>query len=786
MSSTKLKSPKKTITPRSLCLALVRCESEKQIIKLLQKAGYWDDERAWRNYGDAENNYSQIGNQQSRPEAALVEKLFNSVDSVLLSHCLKNGIDPTSSAAPQSIQEAVAKFLGIPNGRLADLTPKQRTQIADNIRFIATGASANPNYIIADKGEGQTAQTLPKTILSLSKSNKLRIPFVQGKYNMGGSGVLKFCGRTGFQLIVTRRNPAIADSSDPTSGDWAFTIVRRFDPKDGAKNSSYKYLAPEGKVMHFPHEALPLLPGKYPEAYGETMESGTFIKVYEYAIGRTLCTNILFDLYNKLSLLMPAIALPVRFMERRKGYKGHTLETTMAGLSVRLDEDRNANIEDGFPSSASITVEGQQMDARIIAFKPKKREKYTTKDGIIFEINGQVHGTLSTSFFSRKAVEMSYLKDSILVLVDCSQLDGRSREDLFMTSRDRMSSCELLRLIEKELEALIKNHQGLKELRARRREEAIKDKLDDAKPLAEVINSVLRKSPSLAHLFGIGQRLANPLKSKSSASQKAFTGVRYPTFFKLSKEYPVTKPKPCPINQKRFRVQFTTDAENEYFTRAQDPGTFKLSVNGSLVAGSSSYSGNLWSGKYDVNITIPKGVKEGDKLLIKSEVSDPTCHESFKDEFYVQITEAIKPSAGGGTKRKNPSSGKPGLSNSHKDQLGLPNVIEVIKEEWAEHGFDECSALKVVSGGKDTYDFFLNRDNVHLLREQKSNTKVEPKIQLARFKYGLVLIGLSMLNEHKKSKAETEIEPIIFEATRSIAPVLLPLIQSMGELTVND
>jgi hypothetical protein len=280
--------------------------------------------------------------------------------------------------------------------------------------------------------------------------------------------------------------------------------------------------------------------------------------------------------------------------------------------------------------------------------------------------------------------------------------------------------------------------------------------------------------------------LANPTKSKSSASQKAFTGVRYPTFFKLSKGHSVTNPKQCPINQKRFRVQFTTDAENEYFTRAQDPGTFTLSVNGTLVTGSSSYSGNLWSGKYDVNITIPKGVKEGDKLLIKSEVSDPTCHESFKDEFYVQITEAVKPSPGGGTKRKPPASGKPGSNNNHKDQLGLPNVIEVSQDEWATHGFDEFSALKVVSGGNGTYDFFLNRDNVHLLREQKANAKIEPKIQLARFKYGFVLIGFSMLNEHKKSKAQTEIEPKILEATRAIAVVLLPLIQSMGELTVND
>ena len=125
---------------QKLCVNLVHCDSGRQINKLLKKAGCWDEEHARRNYCDAENNYSQIGSQQSWPEANLVEKLFTSVDSVLLSHCLKNGIDPTSSAAPQSIQEPVVKFLGIPNGRLNDLIAKQRTQIADNIRFIAAGA----------------------------------------------------------------------------------------------------------------------------------------------------------------------------------------------------------------------------------------------------------------------------------------------------------------------------------------------------------------------------------------------------------------------------------------------------------------------------------------------------------------------------------------------------------------------------------------------------------------------------------------------------------------------
>ena len=46
---------------QKLCMNLVHCESEQEVEKVLRKAGYWDDQSAWRNYGDKENNYSLIG-----------------------------------------------------------------------------------------------------------------------------------------------------------------------------------------------------------------------------------------------------------------------------------------------------------------------------------------------------------------------------------------------------------------------------------------------------------------------------------------------------------------------------------------------------------------------------------------------------------------------------------------------------------------------------------------------------------------------------------------------------
>lgn len=423
---------------KELCLSLARADSEEEVIKILKDVGYWDNPNVWRCYGGIENNFATIGNQQSKPDAALVEKIINSVDAVLMRECLRRGISPEGKEAPLSISESLNTFFDIYKGRLSNLTAHERTKIAENILLIATGMKSNPSYAIIDKGEGQTPKKMPETFLSLTQSNKLRIPFVQGKFNMGGTGALQFCGMHNLQLIISKRDPQIAKfDRDETKDFWGFTIIRRVNPEKGMKNSVFKYLAPDGKILMFKAESLPLLPGDYPIACINSLEYGSFLKVYNYQlIG--LKTLVIFDLYNRLSLLLPNIALPVRMYERREGYTGHSLEATLSGLSVRLDEDKRENLEPGFPSSSNIKVIGQEMKILIYAFKKGRKEKYSRDEGIIFSVNGQAHGFFSKSFFTRKSVGMSYLDDSILVLVDSTEFDGRYKEDLFMNSRDRL------------------------------------------------------------------------------------------------------------------------------------------------------------------------------------------------------------------------------------------------------------------------------------------------------------------------------------------------------------
>jgi len=95
---------------KKLCLDLLFSDTEEGVISVLKNAGYWDDPCSWRLYGDKEGNFSIAGSQQAEPEAALVEKIINSVDACLIGKCLLNEIAPESEQAPGSIRNAVARF----------------------------------------------------------------------------------------------------------------------------------------------------------------------------------------------------------------------------------------------------------------------------------------------------------------------------------------------------------------------------------------------------------------------------------------------------------------------------------------------------------------------------------------------------------------------------------------------------------------------------------------------------------------------------------------------------
>jgi hypothetical protein len=825
---------------QDLCMALMRADTEDKVIDLLKNAGFWEESAAWRFFGDYENNYNTIGNQQSRSDAALIEKLVNSVDARLMNECMVRGVDPEGSHAPQSVRDAVAEFFEEPHraksetaGRISHWSDAKRTEVARGITLAATGfppREGRPCFTIADCGEGQTPERMPETLLSLTKSNKLRIPFVQGKFNMGGTGVLKFCGRHHLQLIVSRRNPAIVDrkTSRPSDSDWGFTLVRREDPEGGRRSSVYTYLAPldsdtrpgQGRVLHFSADLMPIFPDGR-NAYAKTSDHGTLIKLYEYTASGYSNTHILRKdgLLARLDLLLPDPALPIRLHECRSAFRGHegSFETTLTGLRVRLEDGKGENLEDGFPASCPISVDGEGMTATIYAFKKGKADTYRKNEGIIFTVNGQTHGQLTKDFFNRKdAGRLNYIADSILVTVDCSPISGRAREDLFMNSRDRLSHGELRIKIEEQLEEMLRQHQGLRALKEKRRSEEVQSKLEDEKPLEDVLKSLLEHSPTLSNLFLQGLRASNPFKTlKVKEQEKEFHGKKHPTYFKFKdKESGKELQRDCHINQ-RARIVFETDAANDYFSRADDKGQFTLDI----ISGEGSnpvldfVGPNLQNGIATLTVRLPDNCDVGDTLRFKATVNDPTLVQPFNNVFVIDVKEEVETNGGKGGRRKPPSSEK-GLDREAPSGIALPNIIPIYEADWPNQNppFDKYSALRLgisdVSdngpgnnghGGNgdrhDVYDFKINMDNLFFKSELKESAG-DADLLRARWKYALVLVGLALLHDdaQRQQSAKTSengeedsgpnIEARVEEFTKAVAPVLLPMINSLGNLDV--
>ncbi len=299
--------------PQQLCHDLLVAETEEQVMKALRAYDFWERREVWRPYGDISNNRGVVGNQQSSPVAALVEKLINSIDALLTCECRRKRIDPSGPQSPKTMQGAIEHLFGVKGGRIHTLDAHARTSLAQRIQLIATGGKSEPNYLIIDDGEGQNPSEFPNTFLSLLRENKTNIPFVQGKFNMGGTGVLQFTGKNSFQLIISRRQQDLTGAETK----WGFTIIRRIAPAPGQPHSLYVYLAPEGNILCFESEYLMVYPGNYPSTYSESLVAGTCIKLWNYKLPGGLKTIATLDLRYALERYLPDPALPVRVRERR-------------------------------------------------------------------------------------------------------------------------------------------------------------------------------------------------------------------------------------------------------------------------------------------------------------------------------------------------------------------------------------------------------------------------------------------------------------------------------------
>ena len=751
----------KSKTAKILLLKLVSASSEAEVQKIIDDDPLLSKEQNWKPYGGYHGNFNTIHNQQQEPVASLVEKLVNGIDHLLLKECKLRGINPEGNKAPKSMQEAVELFFGIKKGDFSEVGGKKRRELASNILIIAEGSRERPNIVVVDTGEGQPPSDFEDTFVSLHKGNKDKIRFVQGKYNMGGTGVLPFCGEHHYQLFLSRKTPALLESNQ--DGRWGFTLVRlhKVTSSDPHKNSWYEYCVDEnGQILSFPGETLNILPNN------EGFASGTYVKMFNYDLPDP--SIIGFGLWRELNRFLYAPALPIMLYEARD-YKGHSRTKLMLGNKMRTMVDDRDSVEHTLAITAELGKFGKRnIEVALLKEGTSKSEFTTQNDAIFFTINGQTHATLGRSFLRTRA-KLYYLADYLLVHIDCTDVETNIREQTFMPSRERMRHNEISKEVEEILADELKRHDGLQKLNQFRREQQIIKNPKDTEFLEGVVSNLIKNNRSLLNYLGLGGGVKD-VKQPGPIVIEKYEGKRFPTYLKILSYSPKDKlyRKQIPKNS-YARLKLETDAANDYFDRASENGKLKMTPD----IMSSFY---LWDGIITAKLVPPKGVKVGEIQKSVIELTRPyegSLFVEFEVEYTPPIQTQVKPSLPPG-----PPKGK---------DYKLPEPILVYKEEadsrvswtqkgWAGKDIAEVAPSGSTNGDEQNLDVYINMDADILhdyLRRQQVSQKQHELIE-GSWKTSIFLNSLVLYNDLSK----LEKEEMLPDVMKSISKITLDLMRN--------
>lgn len=741
---------------KDICMDLIQSESENEVTKILENNGFLGGEKNWNNYGDVPTNFGSVSNQQSDPIAALVEKIVNSIDAILMRESLKRDQDPKSNEAPSDMFRASEEFFEVPEGSIAKMYEQEKKRnLAKNIYFVATGKNSSPSYSIIDKGEGQHPDDLPKTILSLHQDNKEKIPFVQGRFNMGGTGVLPFCGEKGYQLVVSKRFPGINNRSE---NPWGFTIVRKRSPKKLEKNPTYEYLVHDGKIPRFEVDELPLIP-KGREPFKRKLQWGTLIKLFEY--DTPIRTDIKRDLYRRFNQRLFYLPLPIIMHETR--YQADTKYVILEGMRARLESRkfRDEVLEKpDFPIDFRIKVtEGSYAKVKAWLLKPEvdSNKWIRASEAINYTINGQTHNTESRRFFGRKSIKKDYIKNDLLVEVNCTNFDTELISYMFMGSRDRMRDMDETKKLENDLEKALKNDSILKRYNNKRREESIDKRLEKSEETEKIFKEFVEKNPEIAKLLGGKGSLPDPYKM--GPKEETFEGERFPHYLDLIK--PESQEMVVPINSYR-RVVFETDVENEFFTRLHKPGDLDVSPM-NWVKGD-----RLRNGKLTITVEPPEKSELGTCEVLDIKVYSANKLDPFEESVFVEVGQKQK-------KDKNPQ----GKNKETSLNVDIPPIHEIYKDQWNQEGlnWDEESVAEVRFSDEET-DIFVNMDNVNIQRTlRKRNYRKKERSIKHLYKIGIGTMAFAL-----KQQAENMNEDTWNQILKAISMSWLPSMLNLSEL----
>jgi len=768
---------------------IFNANDEDELHDIVKAEAVFSDEKNWYPYGgkgrDDRSNFSTFENQQPHPIPAFVEKITNSIDSLLLKHCRLKGINPESPAAPKTMGEAVELFYGMKNGDFSEVGSERRREIAENIQIVATGDKTKPNLLIYDNGEGQHPRDFPKTFLSLHRNNKTGIHFVQGKYNMGATGAVVFCGNHRYQLIASKRHEALNPYGD--DNNFGFTLIRRHPLTEEQEfqygSSWYEYFVMDGEIPHFPIEEM-----DFGLSIGRKFTTGSIVKMYSYQLPRGSRSDIRLDLWRDLNQYLYQPALPMLLVERRYGDKREGQGKPILGNKTRIViDDRDKKEKTVSLSFHTNEIGNVAIEATVFKHHVKQQEFIKGK-AVIFTVNGQVHGFLPRSFISQ-TLGFSMLRDSLLVQVDCTNIRTSFRQDLFMANRYNLKEGETLEVFLDRVIDVLKSNSALREINQNRKNRILRDTTGDEEILKELLKSIpldkdlinlLKKDGALNFLKRSQRPDQFSTKNSDVVEDTPYLSKRFPSIFKLdlSSDENGKKIKSIPLNGKGV-INFETDVEDEYLFRPHERGELQVLMLGPQ---DNEVTGGTRKGKPKkvedfFNITVagptnnsiriifePKStLSVGEEIELNARLSSPSG--DLESIFYIKVVDPKK-------RQSRPKPDRPSYP-------ALPTPVKVFEKKevpndrtWQEFNWSGEDIVKVYLGETEKIieAIAINMDSYVVKRyisrnklgTQKAIKFIKNKFFSSVYLHSLFLFGImDKLNRSEDFEFDIDIEDLI-------------------------
>lgn len=788
---------------KKLFWELYNSNSEAEIEKVIKLNSMFRNPVNWKPYGGMEGNFGTFESQQNHPVPALIEKITNSIDATLIKDCKINGIDPKSKEAPKSMREAVEKFYDVKNGEIGELSNVKRRELAENIQIIATGGKEKPCITIYDSGEGQNPEDFANTFLSLHRGNKANIHFVQGKYNMGSTGAVVFCGDKKYQLIASKRNKQLNNNADSELG---FTLVRKHpltkaDIDNNVKSTWYEYFCPNDEIPSFSANEIDL------GLFNRNFSSGSIVKLYSFQLPRGSKGDISTDLYRDLNQFLFHLPIPILVFEKREHYKVKNVNKVILGNRTRIVNDSKSNVEKKIQFSLNTSLGNFSIPINVVIFNSSiDHREFIKNKSIIYTLNGQVHSSEGQSFISQE-LNLNLIKKHTLIQVECTDIPVEIRQDLFMSNRTHLKHGHTTEKLREEIIQFLKNSKELKKLNNERKNSLLRDSKSDKDlietflsklPVDKDVVNLLKKNGSLDFLKSAGNKInSNNQKAKKTTQKKL---NRFPSIFKLNlkKDKDGKIYKTIPIDS-TGKASIETDVENDYLFRPVEKGEFEIQVLQKRNKTDKPVSPNPnpfpnevtdiltinREGPIDGSIKLlikpNRKAKVGDEIEIRASLSAPG--QEFECVFNVIVDEKIDEPK---TKKEAPSETFPNLPTPKK---AFKEKIEEDDLTWADESLNWTGhdIVKVITDNDENSDMIVagivvNMDSFALLNFiSKNRITTEKEISFIKDKYFLSIylhslflfsIMQKMRNDDEKLKP-LEIDEFISNMIKPYSSFLL-------------